>query len=92
MKHSTPGLITPELLEFPLGKTGGLIEADGSHHRAIDDALSFRWVKPAASLKRHAFARASSINAWCFRWVKPAASLKHRGDRLAHLIRGVSAG
>ena len=37
---------------------------------------SFRWVKPAASLKR----RYSNPHYWvlsfCFRWVKPAASLK----------------
>ena len=37
---------------FPLGKTGGLIEA---HPVAVDRRRGpgFRWVKPAASLKRY---------------------------------------
>ena len=36
---------------FPLGKTGGLIEATaGPRHRA-QQRRRFRWVKPAASLK-----------------------------------------
>ena len=36
---------------FPLGKTGGLIEAKSSLTTSIIPSLSFRWVKPAASLK-----------------------------------------
>ena len=39
--------------EFPLGKTGGLIEARSAPAaNALDSELpGFRWVKPAASLK-----------------------------------------
>ena len=35
---------------FPLGKTGGLIEA-GAMLATISGTTCFRWVKPAASLK-----------------------------------------
>ena len=37
---------------FPLGKTGGLIEAWTRRCSGTSPATSFRWVKPAASLKR----------------------------------------
>ena len=40
---------------------------------------SFRWVKPAASLKlgrKHLSDNLAAIASLCFRWVKPAASLK----------------
>ena len=38
---------------FPLGKTGGLIEAVENINPVPDDLVRcFRWVKPAASLKR----------------------------------------
>ena len=40
--------------------------------------VGFRWVKPAASLKRHSAERRQHRPAISFRWVKPAASLKHR--------------
>ena len=36
---------------FPLGKTGGLIEAVIFLNKSINTNQSFRWVKPAASLK-----------------------------------------
>ena len=36
---------------FPLGKTGGLIEAPRNRARGCG-RLGFRWVKPAASLKQ----------------------------------------
>ena len=36
---------------FPLGKTGGLIEAAGPLRQRLS-ADCFRWVKPAASLKQ----------------------------------------
>ena len=36
---------------FPLGKTGGLIEAPRRAFRRSAGTGSFRWVKPAASLK-----------------------------------------
>ena len=37
---------------FPLGKTGGLIEARGNPHPSGRPlGRCFRWVKPAASLK-----------------------------------------
>ena len=39
---------------FPLGKTGGLIEAPVVRI-ALAKALGFRWVKPAASLKHSLF-------------------------------------
>ena len=37
---------------FPLGKTGGLIEARRIRRRSQSARPCFRWVKPAASLKR----------------------------------------
>ena len=40
-------------LPFPLGKTGGLIEAILCQQAFPIYDHSFRWVKPAASLKRH---------------------------------------
>ena len=43
-------LVVAGLTEFPLGKTGGLIEASRCATDAVPNA-SFRWVKPAASLK-----------------------------------------
>ena len=39
--------------------------------------VGFRWVKPAASLKRRERWGDERMYT-CFRWVKPAASLKHR--------------
>ena len=36
---------------FPLGKTGGLIEAPNCTAGGTIGAEGFRWVKPAASLK-----------------------------------------
>ena len=59
---------------FPLGKTGGLIEATGQR-QTNQLWYRFRWVKPAASLKR-AQTQPRRWRAPCFRWVKPAASLK----------------
>ena len=38
--------------------------------------ISFRWVKPAASLKLAATSVEPLPMNGCFRWVKPAASLK----------------
>ena len=38
--------------EFPLGKTGGLIEASSLKYSSDPCLLCFRWVKPAASLKQ----------------------------------------
>ena len=40
---------------FPLGKTGGLIEATGGASRVAGGCACFRWVKPAASLKQDEF-------------------------------------
>ena len=61
-------------VRFPLGKTGGLIEANWDAVEAYQ-LRGFRWVKPAASLKP---CKSTSTVASClgFRWVKPAASLK----------------
>ena len=39
---------------FPLGKTGGLIEAPIAMRGPAGRAYCFRWVKPAASLKLEA--------------------------------------
>ena len=41
----------PEPDRFPLGKTGGLIEAFDRLRCQIGGKRRFRWVKPAASLK-----------------------------------------
>ena len=52
----------------------------------------FRWVKPAASLKR--VCAATLIHYYeCFRWVKPAASLKpYLWTRVSGPTVAVSAG
>ena len=64
---------------------------DSSFMRALWPA-SFRWVKPAASLKRW-HRGGGSVAVVCFRWVKPAASLKHQFQPLVGQIRTtVSAG
>ena len=51
MKHRYP--FRDELLSlgFPLGKTGGLIEAPRAGVVVDQPRQRFRWVKPAASLK-----------------------------------------
>ena len=49
-RHSGSAAVRYSL--FPLGKTGGLIEALTAPVRAGVPLRSFRWVKPAASLKR----------------------------------------
>ena len=41
-----------------------------------DVVAGFRWVKPAASLKRNRKPRGLGLGDQRFRWVKPAASLK----------------
>ena len=61
---------------FPLGKTGGLIEAQRSPLHSSRWAGCFRWVKPAASLKPHSCIVMARSVCTRFRWVKPAASLK----------------
>ena len=61
---------------FPLGKTGGLIEAYWTAGKSTAGYGSFRWVKPAASLKHQKACPAQSKHGTRFRWVKPAASLK----------------
>ena len=43
--------------QFPLGKTGGLIEARLVHVSPPQKVGGFRWVKPAASLKHDQFRR-----------------------------------
>ena len=65
---------------FPLGKTGGLIEAPVAGVIVQSRVIRFRWVKPAASLKP-VISGGPAAAASGFRWVKPAASLKRR-DRL----------
>ena len=39
-------------MPFPLGKTGGLIEARSIRRLWLMSCRGFRWVKPAASLKQ----------------------------------------
>ena len=78
---------------FPLGKTGGLIEALYVSNNNRHDLPRFRWVKPAASLKlaRTTHRRVGASTG--FRWVKPAASLKQgRSGILGSRVGGVSAG
>ena len=70
---------------FPLGKTGGLIEAPSDPFVPATPLARFRWVKPAASLKR-GNSGYSYVPLPCFRWVKPAASLKrHRANQYPRL-------
>ena len=64
---------------FPLGKTGGLIEALASGSVSLLVSGRFRWVKPAASLKQPLRRRRLALRT-SFRWVKPAASLKPVGS------------
>ena len=62
---------------FPLGKTGGLIEATYDQLHVPPTYLvdvCFRWVKPAASLKHDLGVRQEVRQLVGFRWVKPAAS------------------
>ena len=50
--------------KFPLGKTGGLIEAYRSPPVVSNTSRCFRWVKPAASLKHPVGERPYSICAF----------------------------
>ena len=60
---------------FPLGKTGGLIEA--SFMSSSKENIScFRWVKTGGLIEAGRGNRLWSLLCCCFRWVKPAASLK----------------
>ena len=75
-------------LPFPLGKTGGLIEA---HNQATEDndGDTFPLGKTGglieASVARRGCRRASTR----FRWVKPAASLKpHLPIGALHVVQG----
>ena len=72
--------VMPPGRKFPLGKTGGLIEAALTSVGAKAWRASFRWVKPAASLKLDTGAKLRVAHQ-SFRWVKPAASLKQLGDQ-----------
>ena len=60
---------------FPLGKTGGLIEALVFVHAHGVGQFAFPLGKTGGLIEA-----VGSIpnwrHAWCFRWVKPAASLK----------------
>ena len=51
---SFSSLVGAVIFMFPLGKTGGLIEALLPWRGERCGAGGFRWVKPAASLKRRA--------------------------------------
>ena len=66
---------------FPLGKTGGLIEATRTPMVNRLGGCGFRWVKPAASLKPEERPANTSESEFGFRWVKPAASLKRALDQ-----------
>ena len=50
-----------EVPGFPLGKTGGLIEARIRYVVSLVAIRSFRWVKPAASLKRRGDGRMAEV-------------------------------
>ena len=76
IEASRTTLMAGILARFPLGKTGGLIEASGRTWRPPARCWRFRWVKPAASLKRPVLPAVVRLYRLCFRWVKPAASLK----------------
>ena len=74
MKQELLGVAGAPRPVFPLGKTGGLIEARLMYVRIIP-LPCFRWVKPAASLKQNNSPVPMGVLD-SFRWVKPAASLK----------------
>ena len=79
---------------FPLGKTGGLIEAVPVPAPYRAPGACFRWVKPAASLKQYWRQPYRLAVRRRFRWVKPAASLKRELLKLRCVVDGllVSAG
>ena len=80
------------ILGFPLGKTGGLIEAASG---SVSSALVSTWfpLGKTGGLIEALYRSPFPYLAPCFRWVKPAASLKQpdRVDPLAQLHE-VSAG
>ena len=63
-------------LRFPLGKTGGLIEASDPSVALHVYTLQFPLGKTGGLIEAAPCSRASPRSACCFRWVKPAASLK----------------
>ena len=94
MKHQQRIRHGRQQAEFPLGKTGGLIEA-ASARDTIEGLANggFRWVKPAASLKQGGAGGIGGTPGAGFRWVKPAASLKrNQPDRARRGPAPVSAG
>ena len=80
MKHHPihePANTSPTV--FPLGKTGGLIEAIRSALATVSTARCFRWVKTGGLIEaRITLLNVSVRDVVRFRWVKPAASLKLR--------------
>ena len=63
MKRRVYPLVVPARADgFPLGKTGGLIEAGVGSAGGSWGIGGFRWVKPAASLKREFSVRALCLH------------------------------
>ena len=44
-------MTVPSTVKFPLGKTGGLIEALGAGQRIRRQLAGFRWVKPGGLIE-----------------------------------------
>ena len=65
---------------FPLGKTGGLIEAYMALFGATD-VSSFPLGKTGGLIEASSTRAGKATCGTCFRWVKPAASLKHARPR-----------
>ena len=85
LKRGPARRLRPSPNGFPLGKTGGLIEALNAWTPTANSSIRFRWVKPAASLKRDCLLFGIGLDLR-FRWVKPAASLKLARD-IQQLLR-----
>ena len=72
---------------FPLGKTGGLIEA------ARPAMMLWTWIPSfplgkTGGLIEAGIGSAGGVSGGCFRWVKPAASLKQDdGEAIRHVKR-----
>ena len=61
MKPAGLSVKPPAVPRFPLGKTGGLIEAVADTAMVRTTRRRFRWVKPAASLKGIKLCKVSSL-------------------------------
>ena len=86
-------MLRSTVTRFPLGKTGGLIEAMNGPRYPSQVARGFRWVKPAASLKHHAVGGAATTRQARFPLGKTGGLIEASPLLLFARLRGrVSAG